>query len=223
MKGEQMADSLVTLAQVVAAGPSAARVLYRHRLDFCCGGQRTLGDACSEAGLNPRSVLEEIELESASRAPCPIPTEPIQLVDHILDRYHRPLRPELARLLEMAQKVERVHAQKRTCPTGLASHLSEMQQAIEEHLTKEEHILFPMIQSGQGHRAYMPVQVMMQEHLDHAASLRRIRELTGDLRIPAEACATWRALYEGLAALEFDLMEHIHLENNVLFPAVLAR
>ncbi|HXQ23296.1 MAG TPA: iron-sulfur cluster repair di-iron protein [Candidatus Acidoferrales bacterium] len=218
-----MADNLVTLAQVVAAGPAAARVLYRHRLDFCCGGQQTLGDACAEAGLNPGTVLEEIERESASTAPVRVPTDPAQLVDHILDRYHRPLRPELVRLLEMAQKVERVHAQKPTCPTGLTAHLFEMQQAIEEHLTKEEQILFPMIQAGQGHRAYMPVQVMMQEHLDHAANLRRMRELTGDLRIPAEACATWRALYEGLAALELDLMEHIHLENNVLFPGVLAR
>jgi len=218
-----MRDNLVTLAQVVAAGPAAARVLYRHRLDFCCGGQRTLGDACVEAGLNPQTVLEEIERESVSTAPSRVPTDPVQLVDYILERYHRPLRPELVRLLEMAQKVERVHAQKPTCPTGLAAHVSEMQQAIEEHLAKEEQILFPMIQAGHGDRAYMPVQMMMHEHLDHAASLRRMRELTGDLRVPAEACATWRALYEGLAALELDLMEHIHLENNVLFPVVLAR
>lgn len=218
-----MTDNLVTLAQVVAAGPTAARVLYRHRLDFCCGGQRKLGDACAEAGLNPRTILEEIEHASASAAPSRVPTDPVQLVDYILERYHRPLRPELVRLLEMAEKVERVHAQKPTCPTGLTAHLSEMQQALEEHLAKEEQILFPIIQAGQGHQAYMPVQMMMHEHLDHAANLRRMRALTGDLRVPAEACATWRALYEGLAALELDLMEHIHLENNMLFPGVLAR
>ena len=213
----------VTLAQVVAAGPAAARVLYRHRLDFCCGGQRTLGEACAEVGLNPETVLEEIEQESATTAPRPIPNDPVELVDYILARYHAPLRPELQRLYALAHKVEQVHAQKPTCPTGLAAHLADMAQAIESHLSKEEQILFPVIQAGQGHRAYMPVQVMMQEHLDHAANLRRMRELTADLRIPAEACATWRVLYEGLAALELDLMEHIHLENNVLFPGVLAR
>ena len=88
-----MTDNLVTLAQVVASGPAAARVLYRHRLDFCCGGQRTLGDACAETGLNPQTVLEEIERESASTAPSRVPTDPIQLVDYILERYDRPLRP----------------------------------------------------------------------------------------------------------------------------------
>ncbi len=216
-------ENPVTLAQIVTAGPAAARVLYRYHLDFCCGGQRTLGDACVEAGVNPRVVLDEIARESAVAAPSHVSTDPVQLVDYILQRYHQPLRPELVRLLEMAQKVERVHAQKPACPTGLAAHLFEMQQGIEEHLGKEEQILFPMIQAGRGHGAYMPVQVMMQEHRDHAANLRRMRELTNDLSVPPEACATWRALYEGLAALEFDLMEHIHLENNVLFPGVLAR
>jgi regulator of cell morphogenesis and NO signaling len=218
-----MTDNLVTLAQVVATGPAAARVLHRFRLDFCCGGQRTLNEACAEAGLNPRAVREEIEREAAAAAPTKVPSDAVELVDYILDRYHRPLRPELARLLEMARKVEKVHAQKAACPTGLAAHLAEMQQGVEEHLAKEEQILFPMIQAGQGHRAYMPVQVMMQEHLDHAANLRTVRALTHDLQVPAEACATWRALYEGLAALELDLMEHISLENNVLFPGALAR
>jgi regulator of cell morphogenesis and NO signaling len=218
-----MTQSPITLAQVVAAGPAAARVLYRYQLDFCCGGQRALHDACAEAGVNPRAVLEDIARESALVAPSHIPTDPARLVDYILERYHRPLRAELVRLVEMGQKVERVHAEKPTCPTGLAAHLSEMQQGIEDHLGKEEQILFPMIQAGRGQGAYMPVQVMMQEHRDHAASLRRMRELTDDLGVPVDGCATWRALYEGLAALEFDLMEHIHLENNVLFPGVLAR
>lgn len=215
-------QSPITLAQVVAAGPAAARVLYRYQLDFCCGGHRALHDACAEAGVNPRAVLEDIAREAALGAPSHIPTGPARLVDYILERYHRPLRPELVRLIEMGQKVERVHAEKPTCPMGLAAHLFEMQQGIEEHLGKEEQILFPMIQAGRGQGAYMPVQVMMQEHRDHAANLRRMRELTNDLSVPPEACATWRALYEGLAALEFDLMEHIHLENNVLFPGVLA-
>ena len=218
-----MTDNPLTLAQIVAAGPAAARILYRYRLDFCCMGQRPLGEVCAEAGLNPQLVLEEIERESASASLRQIPSDPVELVDYILDHYHRPLRPELERLVDLAQKVERVHASKPACPIGLTAHLSDMQQGIETHLVKEEQILFPMIQAGQGHRAYMPVQVMMQEHLDHAANLRRVRDLTADLRAPVEACATWRALYEGLAALELDLMEHIHLENNVLFPMVLAR
>ena len=218
-----MTNSQLTLAQVATEGPAAARVLHRYRLDFCCGGQRTLGEVCAESGLSPQAILEEIERESTTGPRAQVPSDPVELVDYILERYHRPLRDEVVRLLGLAHKVERVHAQKPACPTGLSAHLAEMQEGLEEHLAKEEQILFPMIQGGQGHRAYMPVQMMMQEHLDHAADLRRVRELTGDLQAPVDACASWRALYEGLAALELDLMEHISLENNVLFPKVLAR
>jgi regulator of cell morphogenesis and NO signaling len=215
-------DGTSTLAELVAAHPAAARVLHRHRLDFCCGGERTLAAACGGRGLDPQALLAEIEGTVADTAqPRPGDLAPERLVDFIVDRYHVPLRPELARLVELARKVERVHAEKPQCPVGLADHLEEMSRAVDEHLAKEEQILFPMIRAGRGHLAHMPVRVMIQEHDDHAASLVRTRALAREFALPESACTSWRSLYDGLLALELELMEHIHLENNVLFPAVL--
>jgi regulator of cell morphogenesis and NO signaling len=123
--------------------------------------------------------------------------------------------------VELARRVEKVHAGKPECPAGLADHLEAMGPFVADHLGKEEELLFPLILSGHGRHATMPVQVMMREHDDHGEGLRRIRELTNDLRLPEGACATWRELYRALAQLETELMEHIHLENNVLFPRAL--
>jgi len=105
---------------------------------------------------------------------------------------------------------------------GLADLLTEVRTAVESHLAKEEQILFPLIVAGRGRTAHMPVQVMMQEHEDHGQNLRRIREITSDLTVPEHACASWRELYRALGELEVELMDHIHLENNILFPRVLA-
>ena len=96
-----------------------------------------------------------------------------------------------------------------------------MAEALEEHMQKEEQVLFPMIRGGRGRMARMPVQVLEEEHRDHAQNLARMRELAGDFDPPAEACGTWRALYLGLHELEAEIMQHVHLENHVLFPRAL--
>ena len=210
-----------TLAELAATGPAAARVLQRHRLDFCCGGRRSLGEACAEKGIDPEMLLAEIGRPAAPTDVRPETLPPVALVDFIIVRFHEPLREELGRLESLARKVERVHAAKPSCPVGLASHVAEMRVNLTEHMAKEEQILFPMIRAGFGARAHMPIKMMMQEHDDHAESLRRTRALTADLVAPDDACGTWRALYDGLRELELDLMRHVHLENNVLFPAVL--
>ncbi|MEW6271874.1 MAG: hemerythrin domain-containing protein [Thermodesulfobacteriota bacterium] len=114
-----------------------------------------------------------------------------------------------------------MHGAKPSCPRGLAAHLATMSEEVEGHLAKEEQVLFPLIVAGVGERARMPMHVMMLEHEDHGESLRRTRELTANLVPPPEACTSWRALYLGLEQLEAELFEHIHLENNVLFPRVL--
>ena len=144
-----------------------------------------------------------------------------QLIEHLLTRYHAPHREELVRLHAAAQKVERVHAEKTSCPRGLADHLARMTEELEDHMQKEEQVLFPMIHAGQGAMAGMPVHVLEADHRDHALNLQRMRTLAHDFVAPEEACGTWRALYLGLAELERDLMQHIHLENNVLFPRAL--
>jgi regulator of cell morphogenesis and NO signaling len=96
-----------------------------------------------------------------------------------------------------------------------------MHMDVLDHLAKEEQVLFPLIRSGQGRLAAGPAHAMEREHQDHGRNLARMRDLTNDLTPPQEACTTWRALYLRLESLENELMEHIHLENNVLFPRAL--
>jgi regulator of cell morphogenesis and NO signaling len=217
-------DKEQTLGQLATAVPTAARVFHRHGLDYCCGGNRSLAAACAESGLDLGTVLEELQAAAATSpgtgerwADRTIP----ELVGHILERYHIPLKLELPRLVELARTVERVHGSKPSCPRGLAQHLTEMQRAVEEHLMKEEQILFPLVLTAPGRMARMPIQVMMSEHDDHGQALRRTRALTDDFHLPPEACLKWRELYRALAELEEELMAHIHLENSVLFPKAL--
>ncbi len=145
------------------------------------------------------------------------------LIEHILAAYHLPLREELPRLESMARKVLGVHREKD--PERLSELLSVylgLKTELEQHMAKEEQILFPMIKQGQGAMAGAPISVMEHEHDSAAMALRRLQELTDGYQAPAEACNTWRALWHGLGALEESLHQHIHLENNILFPRTLA-
>jgi regulator of cell morphogenesis and NO signaling len=213
-----------TLADLAVNDPSAARVFYRHGLDFCCGGRRSLEDACRARGLEPETVLADLASEARTghdevrwdRAPL------AALVDHIVTRYHRPLQRMLPELIALATKVEARHGDKPACPRGLSGILQSMHSEVEDHLAKEEQILFPLIISGRGHMAAGPVQVMEREHDAHGDNLATLRALTDGYTPPAGACITWRALYLGLRQLDQELMEHIHLENNILFPRALA-
>jgi regulator of cell morphogenesis and NO signaling len=212
------------LGQIAAAHPASTLVFLRHRLDFCCRGGQKLGDACRAAGLDPQAVIAEIAAEDSKKSPERWDTKPLPaLIDFILTRYHQPLRDDLPALINAARKVERVHAVKASCPRGLAAFLEQFQADLLQHLAKEEHVLFPAIQAqSSGVYVQMPIRVMTQEHDDHGGALRRLRELATDYVPPFDACATWRALYFGLEKLEAELMEHIHLENNVLFPRALS-
>jgi regulator of cell morphogenesis and NO signaling len=212
-----------TLADLAITHPGASKVFLKHGLDFCCHGRRPLEDACKEKGLNAHTILTEItEQTSANNDFSGLAQKPVgELVDFIESYYHIRLRGELPELISMATKVETVHASKASCPRNLASHLRMMHAAILDHLDKEEQVLFPMIRSGYSSRASAPIRVMEQEHEDHGQNLDQLRELTHEYVAPPEACATWKALYLRLGRLSDELMEHIHLENNVLFPRVL--
>lgn len=200
--------------------PSSTRVFLRHKLDFCCGGRRTLREACARAGLDADQVAHEIVAAAASAPAESWDQRPShELVEHIVARYHEGLRRDLPPLIDAARKVERVHADKPGVPIGLTDELVEFWTEMQQHMMKEERVLFPMLSTGvRGAQVYMPVRVMEHEHDSHAECLARIRVITDDLLLPAHACATWTALYRGLAAFEAEMMEHIHLENNVLFP-----
>jgi regulator of cell morphogenesis and NO signaling len=215
-----MESTSSTLAELARANPAATRVFFRYRLDFCCAGDRTLAEACARAGLDPEIIAREIDAESfrASDGPDWEKRSQSELLDHIMARYHEALRRDFPPLIEAARRVEHVHAGKPAVPVGLAEELAAFWSEMESHMFREEQIIFPVIRDGAaGSQLPVTVRVMRSEHHDHARSLARIRKLTGDLEIPAHACATWRALYEGLCASERDVMEHIHLEDNVVF------
>lgn len=217
-----MYDTNQSLADLALAVPAASRVFRQYRLDFCCGGKRSIADACAERGLDARAVVAEIETYQNQALDVDWRGAPLpKLVNHILVNFHDAHRRELTDLVELARKVERVHAGKPSVPAGLAEHLRSMSDALELHMQKEEQILFPAIVTGRGVQMRGPVTVMEREHDEHALKLERLRELTNDFTPPDEACTSWRALFLRCEQLEADVMAHVHLENHVLFPRAL--
>ncbi len=143
-----------------------------------------------------------------------------ELIEHILNRYHDTHRDQLPEMIRLAQRVERVHGSHPECPSGLSAHLETMQAELENHMTKEEQILFPMIVRGISGLARDPISVMRAEHEDHTAALARLDTLTNHLDLPEDACDTWQKLYEQVAAFREDLNVHLALENSVLFTRI---
>lgn len=210
-----------TLADVALRYPSASRIFRQYKLDFCCGGKRSVADACSARGIDADAILQAIET-SETKPSIDWRTQPVAaVIEHILVNFHEAHRREFPDLIALARKVERVHADKETVPAGLADHLVNMQQALDLHMQKEEVVLFPAIARGQGRFLAGPTQQMELEHEEHAQNLQRMRELAGNFVPPPEACTSWRALLLRCEQLEADVMAHVHLENHVLFPRAL--
>ncbi|WP_116475331.1 iron-sulfur cluster repair protein YtfE [Zobellella maritima] len=199
--------------------PGASRIFHHYQLDFCCNGQRLLGEVLAEQGIVPALVVAGLETLLAQHDQAKSWTnEPIStLIGHILDRYHAVHREQLTELLRLARRVELVHGDKAECPHGLADHLDAMRQELESHMQKEEQILFPMLRRHLADQARGPITIMRLEHDEHDEALARMVRLARDLELPPGACNTWRALYAGLTEFKDDLLQHIHLENNLLF------
>lgn len=205
------------LGQIAVQLPGATAVFRRLKLDFCCGGQVSLKQAAQDKGLDLQAVLAELSQLQRPDA-LPAASEPGPLIDHILARYHEVHRAQLPELVRMARRVEAVHREHPDVPAGLADFLEQMEQDLLSHMMKEEQVLFPMLKAGGNPFVVQPIGMMRHEHVDHGVALEKLAALTDDATPPAEACNTWRALYAGIAQLNDDLINHIHLENNVLFP-----
>ena len=147
-----------------------------------------------------------------------VPQQTDDLIDHILTRYHETHRRELPELVKLGRKVEAVHSDHPQVPHGLADSLQQMLGKLEVHMKKEELILFPAMRRKSAGGLAVPIAQMRHDHDDHGEHLRRLGSITGNFTLPEGACRSWQALYAGSAKLSNDLMEHIHLENNVLFP-----
>jgi len=196
--------------------PGATAIFRHYKLDFCCGGQVSLEQALAEKGLNQTTVMNELaalqRTESALAS-----NDAATLIDHILERYHAVHREQLPELIRMARRVEAVHRDHPHVPAGLAALLEEAEQDLLSHMMKEENILFPMLKGGGNPFVTQPIAVMRAEHTQHGAMLDQLMRLSHNAEAPQGACNTWRALYAGIAQLHEDLINHIHLENNILF------
>lgn len=176
----------------------------------------SLAQAASEKGLDVVAVMRELAV--IQRTDEPVEHEsPETLIDHILERYHAVHREQLPELIRMARRVEAVHRDHPLVPTGLADLLEEAEQDLLSHMMKEENILFPMFKAGGNPFVSQPIGVMRAEHTQHGEMLEQLMHLCNNASPPQGACNTWRALYAGIAQLHDDLINHIHLENNILF------
>lgn len=216
-----------TVGELVAERPGRSRIFQAFQMDFCCQGNRTLAEACAKKGVALETVIEQLEAEQAGPAETtenPAALAPTELISYIVARHHGFLREELPRLHAMAERVARVHGGHTPSLVEVFEVFTGLFQELDSHMRKEEQILFPAIVAmthGDGTPLPLdgPIACMIHEHDDAGEALRRLRELTGGYLPPADACNTYRALFEGLKDLEEDLHRHIHLENSVLFPA----
>jgi regulator of cell morphogenesis and NO signaling len=221
----------ITLGDLVTTVPGSARVLERFGLDYCCGGRRPLGEACEKAGVDAAEVRREIEALDTEPEPDWASMGPRELVDHVERTHHAYLGDELPRLMARADKVAGVHGGRHPELVAVRSIVAELRDDFEPHLAKEERMLFPAIRqladagAAQGFpfgSIANPVSMMMREHDQTGEILTRLRAATRDYAVPADGCASYAALYQGLEHVERDTHLHIHKENNLLFPAVVA-
>ena len=218
------------LAEIVDLVPGAPRVLESFDLDYCCGGQRPLGDACDLAGIDVAEVIEALAGLDDGPAPDWVPMSPALLVDHLEATHHAYLHAELPRIEALADKVVGVHGARHPELVEVARLCTSLREDLEPHMAKEERVLFPMVRelasaisppSFHCGSVANPISMMMREHEQTGSILEALRSQTDGYHAPDDACASYRALYEALDALEADTHLHIHKENNVLFPAVL--
>ncbi|MEB3021935.1 iron-sulfur cluster repair di-iron protein [[Mycobacterium] crassicus] len=218
------------LGDIVTADPSSTRILSRFGIDFCCHGQRSLADACASDGVDVDELLAALNssAEPGQRADW-ADFDDTALIAHIVSTHHRFLWDEFPRLAELVDKVARVHGPNHGELARVREVFHQLRGGMEPHLRTEETMLFPEISLSAG-RPDRPLSDEVrnelaenqQEHDNAGHLLAELRDLTDGYTIPADACASYTAMLAGLADLESDIHLHVHKENNVLFPRVLA-
>jgi regulator of cell morphogenesis and NO signaling len=199
--------------------PGATGVFRRFGIDFCCHGDVGLDQAAEARGVDPKVVEAELRELDETESSSHLPEDTTELIDHILLRYHEKHRRQLPELVQLARRVEQVHAAKPEVPAGLADILQRALGELEVHMKKEELMIFPAMRRADGARTLDgPTSMLREDHSDQGKMLEQISSLTDDFTPPANACGTWRALYAGGAEFREDLIQHIHIENNILFP-----
>lgn len=224
------------VGQLVTEKPARSRVFEALQIDYCCAGKRPLLEACAKKGLDPDAVIELLQNSDAdtdnTTSIDPDALSLTDLADHIEAKHHAYLRAELPRLDQITEKVARVHSKSDPRLLDVRRAFCALRDELTSHMMKEEQILFPMVR--QLDRADTlptfhcgplanPIQQMEAEHDNAGAALSVMRTATDAYQPPDWACNTYRAMLDALAQLEADMHQHVHKENNVLFPKALKR
>jgi len=230
---EMILNTTKTVRELALEVPNATRVFERLKIDYCCGGGRNIEEACQSVGVRLDELSRLLDEAGAIREDSrDFARGPLSdLIRHILDTHHVYTREESARIQALLEKVCRKHGENHPHLPGLRELFLRLDADLQPHLLKEEQILFPYIlrleaAADAGTPAPFapfgtvgnPVRMMVFEHDTAGDLLREIRAAASDFRAPDDACMSFRALYQALEAFEQDLHQHIHLENNVLFP-----
>jgi len=227
-----MLDTARTVREIAVEMPQATRVFEKFGIDYCCGGAKTLEQACAAANLQVDVVLQSLEAPAPATAQQEWATGPLtELVTHIVDTHHNYVKSETPRIDALTAKVCGVHGKNHPELLDVQKVFRALGAELSTHMMKEENILFPylkrMEQTLQAGRpagrppfgsVENPIHMMMMEHDSAGDALRELRRLTADYTPPADACISYKTLYIAIADFEKDLHQHIHLENNILFP-----
>jgi regulator of cell morphogenesis and NO signaling len=222
-----------TVGELVRERPARSRVFERLQIDYCCGGKLPLAEACEKHELDPQRVLQHLQESDAQPALDEVPVVDADamsltdLVNHIEQTHHEYLKAELPRLDAMTQKVMEVHGSTDRRLAEVRRAFATLYEELVGHLMKEEQILFPRIRQLESDTDVTaeycgsianPIRQMESEHDSAGNALAILNGFTDGYQAPEWACNTYRAMLDGLAQLEWDLHQHIHKENNVLFP-----
>ena len=227
-----------TIKEIVTDNFQTAAVFEKYSLDFCCRGGKTIDEACAEKGISPETVVGELEQSgNANRSQDDTYASMglKELIDHIVAKHHAFVRQMIPVISAHTQKVKKVHGAHHPEVVRIADRFEAVAADLQQHLRKEEQILFPYILSleqakktGQGAilapfgTVQNPIRMMEQEHQSAGDEMYEIRSLSKRYTPPDDACTTFRVSYQELEEFEKDLHQHVHLENNMLFPAAIA-
>lgn len=223
-----------SIAELVVERSNRTRLFEHLGIDFCCGGKKTLAQVCADKGLDVNTVVQTMSAFEAM-GPAAAGTDSTDwsragltaLCDHIEQTHHAFLKVELPRTAMLLAKVADVHSERHPELHEVDEVFNGLKTELESHLHKEEQVLFPAIRrlEAAGHglpSLQAPVHQMEAEHDSAGAALERLRKLTHNYTVPADACGSFVAVYEALTEIERDLHQHIHKENNILFPRAIA-
>ncbi len=222
-----------TLASIVTEHHETVPVLEKYHLDFCCKGRRTLTEACTEKGLSVDEIMQELEASVDTNVLLPMPFAQMnaeQLIRHILLHHHFYVKQSMPRIEEHLTKVATKHGDRFPYMKTALELFTHLKNEMNLHMLKEETVLFPRLKEiessikytqkndGDQNYIYSPVAAMESEHDEAGSIMEQIRLLTSDYTAPVEACTTFKVVLDELKTFEEDLHQHVHLENNLLFP-----